>query len=138
MALLFDEDYEVLKEAGLQYEEDEANRFLVIKNFPLSPGLYVGGGTAVNAVAILNVIPTNYNTAGCDMFWVHPQLARADGKDIPAVSGPNQDSRTFNGAEYLRWSRHWNKHPWQPKVDKVRTILDRLEWALKNPDADKI
>jgi hypothetical protein len=37
----------------------------------------------------------------------------------------------------MRWSRHWNTHPWKAKVDKVQTILDRLEWALKNPDADK-
>lgn len=137
MGLLFDEDYQVLKEAGLEYEEDDRNRFLILKNFPLREGLYVAGGTPVAAVAVLNVIPSNYNTAGCDMFWVHPQLARADGKAIPAISGSGQDSRTHNNTEYCRWSRHWNNHPWKPKVDKVRTILDRLEWAFKNPDADK-
>lgn len=138
MGLLFDDDYQVLSEARLEYEEDEPNRFLIIKNFPLAEGMYVGGGEPVTTVAVLNVIPPNYNTAGCDMFWVHPQLARADGKVIPALSGPNQDSRIHNGTEYCRWSRHWNKHPWKPKIDKVQTILDRLEWALKNPDADKI
>ncbi|MFK4719445.1 hypothetical protein ABIE89_000545 [Bradyrhizobium niftali] len=137
MALLFDEDYEVLREAGLEYEEDETNRFLIIKNFPLSEGMYVAGGAPVGSVAILSVIPPNYNTAGCDMFWVYPQLARADGKAIPAVSGPNEDSRHHNGIEYCRWSRHWNNKPWKTKVDKVQKILDRLEWALKNPDADK-
>lgn len=137
MPLLFDEDYEVLKEAGLEYEEDEPNRFLAIKNFPLQKGMYVSGGSAVDAVAVLSIIPPNYNTAGCDMFWVHPPLARSDGKTIPAVSGPNQDSRMFGGVEFMRWSRHWNTRPWKAKVDKVQTILDRLEWALKNPDADK-
>lgn len=137
MPLLFDEDYEVLKEAGFEYEEDEQNRFLIIKNFPLAAGMYVAGDKPVTSVAVLSVIPPNYNTAGCDMFWVYPQLARADKKPIPQISGPNQDSRKHNGIEYCRWSRHWNKHPWKPKVDKVRTILDRIEWALKNPDADK-
>ena len=137
MALLFDEDYEVLKEAGFECEEDETNRFLVIKNFPLQAGMYVSGDVPVQGVSVLNVIPPNYNTAGCDMVWVNPPLARADGKLIPAINGPNQDSRKFKDVEYLRWSRHWNKRPWKPKVDKVRTILDRLEWAFKNPDADK-
>lgn len=137
MALLFDDDYEVLTEAGLEFEEDETNRFLVLKNFPLSEGMYVAGRKPVNTVAVLNVVPANYNTAGCDMFWVYPQLSRADGKAIPAISGPNEDSRVHKGVEYFRWSRHWNKHPWKPKVDKVGTILSRLEWALKNPDADK-
>lgn len=137
MALLFDEDYELLKEAGFEYEEDEPKRFLVIKNFPLAPGMYVDGDRPVTTVSILSVVPSNYNAAGCDMFWVYPQLARTDGKPIPATSGPNQDSRIHNGVEYFRWSRHWNNHPWKPKIDKVRTILDRLEWALKNPDADK-
>jgi hypothetical protein len=137
MNLLFDEDYEVLTEARLDYEEDEANRFLIIKNFPLSKGMYVAGGEPVSAVAILSIIPSNYNTAGCDMFWVYPQIARADGREIPAISGSNQDSRVHKGVEYCRWSRHWNKQPWKPKVDKVQRILDRLEWALKNPDPDK-
>ncbi|MGY3388319.1 hypothetical protein ACVWW6_000910 [Bradyrhizobium sp. USDA 3311] len=137
MALLFEEDYQVLTEAGLEYEEDEANRFLIIKNFPLKEGMYVAAAEPVKTVAVLNVIPANYNTAGCDMFWVFPQLARADGKEIPAISGPNQDSRIHKGVEYCRWSRHWNKQPWKPKVDKVQKILDRLEWAFKNPDADK-
>lgn len=137
MPLLFEEDYQVLTEAGLVFEEDEPNRFLIIKNFPLSEGMYVAGGNPVNSVAVLSIIPANYNTAGCDMLWVYPQLARADGKEIPAVSGPNQDSRVHKGIEYCRWSRHWNKQPWKPKLDKVQKILDRLEWAFKNPDADK-
>lgn len=139
MALLFDDDYGCLKEVGFEYEEDEGSRFLLLKNFPLAAGLYVVAGNPSNAVDVLNVIPVNYNTVGPDMFWVYPQLARADGKAIPNINGtgPNQDSRTYKGVEYCRWSRHWNKHPWKPKTDNVQTILSRLEWALKNPDADK-
>lgn len=41
MALLFDEDYQVLEASGLEYEEDESLRFLLIKNFPLTNGLDV-------------------------------------------------------------------------------------------------
>jgi hypothetical protein len=138
MALLFDSDYLFLKGTGLEYEEEEASRFLIFKNFPLAPGLYISNGQPIQTVAVLNVIPPNYNTAGCDMFWVYPQLARADGKAIPAIGGPGQDSRNYNGIEYCRWSRHWNKKPWKSKVDNIQTILSRVEWAFKNPDADKI
>jgi hypothetical protein len=137
MALLFDDDYRFLQEAGLEYEEDESSRFLILKKFPLAGGLYVANSQPINAVDVLNVVPQNYNTAGCDMFWVYPQLARADSEAIPAINGHNEDSRTHKGIEYYRWSRHWNKNPWKPKVDNVRTILSRIEWALKNPDADK-
>lgn len=139
MALLFDDDYAYLKEVGLEYEEDECNRFLLLRMFPLAEELYGSAGNPVNAVDVLNAIPANYNTAGPDMFWVNPQLARADGKPIPNINGrgPGQDSRTYKGVEYCRWSRHWNKNPWKAKVDNVRTILSRIEWALKNPDADK-
>jgi hypothetical protein len=137
MALLFDDDYRVLDETGLSYEEDQNSRFLILRAFPLAAGLYKSSADSISAVDVLNVIPTNYNTAGCDMFWVHPQLARIDGKVIPNINGAGQDSRTHKGVEYYRWSRHWNKHPWKPKVDNIRTILSRIEWALKNPDADK-
>lgn len=139
MPLLFDEDYAFLKSTGLEYEEDEAKRFLILRNYPLTKGLYIAGGKPVEAVNVLSIIPSNYNTQGCDMFWVHPQLARADGKDIPNIGGPdpNQDSRTHNGVVYCRWSRHWNKKPWRAKQDNIQTILSRIEWALRNPDADR-
>jgi hypothetical protein len=139
VALLFDEDYVILKETGLAYEEDEANRFLILKNYPLAKGLYVAGGNAADAVNVLSIIPPNYNTQGCDMFWVYPQLSRADGKAIPNIGGPahDQDPRTYKAIVYCRWSRHWNKIPWRAKQDNVQTILNRIEWALRNPDADR-
>jgi len=83
----FEEDYTILKESCLVYEEDEPQRFLVIKNFPLTSGLYSHGGTSLDQVEVLCVIPANYNTSGGDMFWVHPPLVRADGKTIPNAAG---------------------------------------------------
>lgn len=132
MALLFDADYEYLKSVGLEYDEYVDQRFLVIKNYPVADGLYVMGGQPINAVDVLSIIPPNYNAAGCDMFWVYPAISRADGKVIPATGG---DDRTFNGVTFVRWSRHWQPDQWKPKVDAVETLLSRIEWALKNPDA---
>jgi hypothetical protein len=138
MPLLFDADYSILKDCGFEYEEDANNRFLVIKNFPLEKGLYVANGNSVEQVEILSVIPSDYNTSGCDMFWVYPQLSRMDGKEIPNISGPGQDSRTFDGKEYCRWSRHWQSGTWKEKEDNIQKIIDRITWALKKPDANKI
>ena len=137
--LLFDFDYEHLKEIGQEIEEDEGSRFLIFKNFPLPEGLYVSEGQPKEAVDVLYVIPENYNTSGGDMFWTFPLLARADGKEIPSIGSgkPNEDSRVHRDREYCRWSRHWNSKPWKPKVDNIRTIVDRLTWAFANPDAKR-
>mgnify|MGYP001306843265 CR=1 FL=1 len=138
MPLLFDGDYQILQESGLEIEEDEAQRFLVIKNFPLPPGLYAHNGTVLTQVEVLSVIPANYNTSGGDMFWVHPALVRADGKAIPAAAVfGGGDSRRFKDKEYCRWSRHWPAASWKAKVDNIQKVLDRIEWALKKPDANK-
>ena len=83
-------------------------------------------------VEVLWIVPSDYNTSGGDMFWVHPALSRADGKEIPSVFGfGGGDARHFKGKEYCRWSRHWNSASWKPKTDNIHKVLDRIEWALK-------
>ncbi|RWC01608.1 MAG: hypothetical protein EOQ57_13355 [Mesorhizobium sp.] len=137
MSLLFDSDYETLHKADVNFEEEESTRFLIFKSFPLPEGIYQGGGKPADVVDVLYVIPENYNSSGGDMFWVHPRLHRADGKPIPNTGGPgpNEDSRMHKGTVFCRWSRHWYKNPWKPKVDDVQTIMDRISWAFKYPDA---
>jgi len=139
MALLFDEDYEILKDAGLTVKEDEALRFLIFRDFPLPDGIYTANGQPQTTVNVLYIIPPDYNTSGGDMFWVHPQLARADGNAIAAVNGAGQDSRIHAGVEYTRWSRHWNRPGvrWKPKIDNIQTIIDRITWAFTYPDAKR-
>ena len=138
MPLLFDDDYKILKEAGLEYEEVEAKRFLLIKNFPLSPELFSYENQFLKQVEVLWIVPPDYNTSGGDMFWVHPALKRTDGKTIPATFGfGGGDPRKYNGKEYCRWSRHWKPSAWTPKVDNIQKVLDRIEWALTNTDATR-
>lgn len=139
MTLLFDEDYQMLADAKLAFIEDEALRFLIFTAFPLPEGVYVANGKACSTIEVLYIVPDNYNTGGGDMLWVYPMLTRADGQPIPNTGdgGADQDSRTYNEKEYIRWSRHWNNSPWKPKVDKVQTIIDRLTWAFKFPDAKR-
>lgn len=137
MPLLFDSDYEIINKAGLKCEEQQGTRFLIFKDFPLPKGVYLADGKPADAVHVMYVIPQNYNTSGGDMFWVHPRLHRADGKPIPNTGGPgpNEDSRTHEGVVFCRWSRHWHQNPWKSKVDNVQTIIDRISWAFKYPDA---
>ena len=40
MSLLFDEDYQTFNELGISYVEDEGQRFLVFKRYPLPENLY--------------------------------------------------------------------------------------------------
>ncbi|MER9882094.1 E2/UBC family protein [Mesorhizobium sp. M0118] len=141
MTLLFDEDYQILKDAGLTFTEDEASRFFIFRDFPLPEDVYTANGQVRATVDVLYAVPPDYNTSGGDMFWVHPQLARADSKPIPNIgtTGPNQDSRTYAGVEYTRWSRHWHQPGvrWKPKVDDIRVIIDRITWAFSYPDAKR-
>lgn len=135
MPLLLDEDYARLKEIGIAVEEDQNSRFLVFPSFPLLDGLYES-----ETVDVLVVIPTNYNDDGIDCIWVKPYLKRKDGREIPRASLPGAgENHRYNGAEFCRWSRHWNKenNKWKAGVSNIDTILRRIQWALNNPDADK-
>ncbi|WP_029038494.1 E2/UBC family protein [Salinimicrobium xinjiangense] len=130
MALLFEDDYELLKSSGLVIEEDEAKRFLVIKNYPVQPDLYLVGGQPITELEVLLIIPPNYNTSGGDMFWTYPRISRANGMIIPNYGG---DPRIHAGKSFDRWSRHFKPGSWRPKIDNVQKILSRVEWALRNP-----
>jgi hypothetical protein len=135
MPLLLNADYEYLASAGLTHEEDPEHRFLVIRGYPVKEGMYQFNGSPVEKVDILSIVPENYNTSGCDMFWVCPAVSRADGGQIPATGG---DDRVYEGVTFVRWSRHWQRAD-KPKVDGVQKTLDRIEWALRHPDpAEKV
>lgn len=131
MPLLLPEDYVELGEQGITFVEDAPNRFLVLKDFALANGIYVQAKCDT-----LVVIPPNYNHDGIDMLWTFPRLVRANGAPIPQTSGPGEDSRTYNGNVFCRWSRHWNEPPvaWKAGKDNVVTILRRVTWALEHPD----
>jgi hypothetical protein len=134
VALLFEDDYVKLNEWGLPYEESEQQRFFIFTAYRLTEGLYT-----VPICDVLVVIPSNYNQAGNDMLWTFPRLYRADGKQIPAVLEPGgSDNRVWKQREFCRWSRHWNPGApavWRPGKDDIISIYRRVDWALRNPDA---
>jgi hypothetical protein len=131
--LLLDSDYERLRDAGISFQENEANRFLVFLGVSLSQPKY-----NVAECDVLVVVPPNYPQAGNDMFWTYPSLNLADGRAIPQVLGPGGgDNRIWNGREFCRWSRHWQPDSpgaWRPGKDDVMSIYRRVIWALGHPD----
>lgn len=133
MPLFLDEDYKDLEERDVSFVEDEAQRFFVIQGYKLPEGVY-----KQDSCDVLVVIPGNYPQAGNDMFWTNPRLVRADGKVIPNTNEPRGgDNRIFQGQEFCRWSRHWNhgSSVWRPGKDGIVTILRRIDWAFRRPDA---
>jgi hypothetical protein len=133
LPLLLDSDYDRLREAGIRFDEDEPNRFLIFLNLSLE-------GLTYNAAAcdVLVVIPPNYPQGGNDMFWTSPPLLRADGRQIPQVLGlGGGDGRVWNGREFCRWSRHWDPSSpgaWRAGKDDVMSIYRRVDWALRHPE----
>jgi hypothetical protein len=135
--LLLPEDYDYLNTCGLAYAEDEKQRYLVLRDYPLPEGLYSFGGKPLRSVNVLVRIPGNYPTFGTDMLWVFPCLGRTDGKVIPNTNPPNGgDNSSFEGNVYCRWSRHYAEGAWKAGVDGIEKIVSRIEWALRNPDAN--
>lgn len=133
MPLLLEDDYNFLEERGISFVEEEAQRFFVIQHYKLPQGLY-----EQDSCDVMIVIPQNYPQAGNDMFWTSPRLIRRDGKVIPQTNElGGGDNRQFQGKEFCRWSRHWNRglSVWRPDQDRIVTILRRLDWAFKKPDA---
>ena len=134
MGLLTDEDYEILSDKGVEFEEDQGHRFLVFSNFLLPFGLYT-----VEECTVLVVIPKNYPDAGIDCLWFKPYLSRSDGQAIPKASNLGMgENHKYNGEEFCRWSRHWNGgNTWKKGESNINTVLHWVQWALQNPDADK-
>lgn len=135
MSLLFPEDYTYLDSTGLRFVEDEAQRYLVIQNFPLPEGMYITTDTVpITQIEVLVIIPSNYNISGTDMLWTHPAITRTDKGSMPRVNGYGVGhNKKFMDKEYCRWSRHYDGTSWKPKEDNIVKILARIEWALKNP-----
>jgi hypothetical protein len=131
--MLLDEDYEYLRDIEQEVEEDEDRRFLIFKHFPLPDGIYWASGAPVTAADVLIELPSVYNNSGPDMFWTYPYLTLAGGAQIKNAL-PGADVRNHNDRTYERWSRHWGKAGWRPRVDNISTVVDRLNWAFKYPD----
>jgi hypothetical protein len=121
---LKEEDLKTLNESRKEWEliPWNGNKLLIIRNWDIPSGFNVDK----NDVGI--VIPLTYPSAQLDMFYFKNPLARADGKQISALSQEN-----FNGEIWQRWSRHRDSSStWRPDVDDLESHLILLETSLLN------
>ncbi len=117
----------VLPEEDLEWLEGSPHRFelvaeggvlrVVLYDFPIPPG-YQCHQADVNVR-----IESGYPDTQIDMVYVHPGLARADGRPIAAISND-----AFDGWQWQRWSRHrTGENPWRPGVDNLATHFGLVE-----------
>ncbi|MBF0333385.1 MAG: multiubiquitin domain-containing protein [Alphaproteobacteria bacterium] len=109
------EDEAYLDSLGLRWETVREGRIarVVIYDYPVPPGYD-------RAVVDVNVrIEPAYPDVQIDMVYVHPALARCDGRTI---SGLADDQ--FDGKRWQRWSRHrTSQNPWRPGVDDLSSHM---------------
>ena len=91
---------------------------LIIRNYNLPPGY------SPEVVALMLLIPAEYPTSGLDMFYFSPEVSRADGLPIGALS-----SETHFGVAWQRWSRHY---AWRPGEDSIATHITTMRNVLKD------
>ena len=116
-------DKAFLNGRGLPWETfvDGSQRWLLVHDLPVPTGYNHPTVTA----AIM--IPPAYPDVGLDMVYFSPDLARLDGRAIPAIAAHNAMGRVWQ-----RWSRHYSpENPWRVGEDDLSTHLILIEHWLK-------
>lgn len=117
-------DSTYLAERGIRAEiiEQAGQQAVLLRDYPLPPGKYDAARADV-----LVLLPSSYPDSGPDMFYTLPWLRlRATGGYAPQADVPH----AFGGATYQRWSRHSTL--WRPGVDGIRSVLLRIDAALRD------
>ena len=105
---------------GVDLIQEGNRRWLILRNYKIPDGFNV----EVADLAIL--IPPHYPTAGLDMMYFNPPLARKDRAAIRALS-----NQTIEGKIYQRWSRHrTTANKWNPNIHNVESHVDLMVRCL--------
>lgn len=114
-------DWETVNDGGMQW--------LLLHNFPVPIGYNLQN------VRVAIKIEAGYPRTPLDMVYFFPSIARADGKQINAVS-----SQMIKGEAYQRWSRHRTPaNPWREGIDDISTHVALISFwfeqeFLKQPN----
>ena len=101
------------------------------RHWVLIDGFDVPAGYDHDVVSIALLLEAAYPDVQIDMAYFLPGLARADGKNIGALTTTSIDQRTWQ-----RWSRHRvGDDAWRPGIDNIEThlryVTSFLETELK-------
>ena len=83
------------------------------------PGWRLPPGLNITETDVLVRLPAGYPDIAPDMWWVAPDVRRADGSEIPAT----QVTEQCLGRTWQRWSRHFQPGQWQSGVDGLESYL---------------
>lgn len=116
-----EEDANFLKKLNLSWDSfSEGSRWLILRDYILPSGY------TVEKCDVAIAIPANYPIEQLDMFYMFPNLARADNQLIGALS-----PQTIEGKQYQRWSRHRTPlNQWVPGEDNLATHLELMNHSL--------
>jgi uncharacterized phage-like protein YoqJ len=108
------DDHEYLEALGKDWEAviDAQNQWVIVGGFD------VPNGYNHQAVSVALRLPATYPDVQIDMAYFFPDLARADGKQINALSPLALDGKTWQ-----QWSRHRAADGWRPGIDNIETHL---------------
>ncbi len=116
-------DEAALDRTGLLWETVIENnvQWVIVHERPVPTGYnHAKANTAL-------MIPPAYADAQIDMVYFTPDLARSDGRPIPALAGHALDGKTWQ-----RWSRHrTEENPWRPGEDDVESHLLLVDYWLR-------
>ncbi|MFD2582654.1 multiubiquitin domain-containing protein [Pedobacter vanadiisoli] len=117
-----EEDADFLKKLNLSWDSfSEGSRWLILRDYALP----IGYNVEKCDVAI--AIPANYPIEQLDMFYMYPNLVRADRQVIGALS-----PQIIEGKQYQRWSRHRTpQNQWVPGEDNLATHLELMIHSLR-------
>jgi len=116
-------DLEYLKNKRFIFEEKEenGNKGLILKRYPLPPGQF-----DVVEVDILILLPPGYPDISPDMFYLLPWIRLVSSNTYPKAA---DQPLKFAEETWQRWSRH--NQEWRPGIDGIWTMLKRIEHAIE-------
>jgi hypothetical protein len=122
-ATVLDQDRLFLDNYGLAWESiAEGGTWILLHDFPLPPGANYG------TVTLAIRMESGYPLTQLDMMYVHPPLARVDGRAIAQT----QHMQPLDGKHFQRWSRHRTAdNPWLPGEDSLETHIYLVEEFFK-------
>ena len=121
---LLPQDEAFLREYGRPWETVvDGSQWVLVHDFPT----HAGYNHPSASIAIR--MEDGYPHAQLDMVYVHPALARQDGRPI-AQTDVRQE---LDGKQWQRWSRHRTPaNPWRPGEDSLETHVYLVEdWFLR-------
>lgn len=122
---LLPEDAQFLDDYGLPWETiSDGSLWVLIHQFPSQ---HEGYNHSTVTIAIR--LETGYPNVELNMVYIHPALARKDGKPIGATDA----TQGILGVTYQRWSRHRTpQNPWRLGQDGIGSHIFLIEdWLVR-------